>query len=182
MWPRECGHTDRQKHTVTQTNWIYNLSHAIYYSYGADNKKVHFWTTLYTNAETSRPVDASPKRPIRVPETPVAQMPGSRAVLLNVSRYHSNFWQQNSPLSTCAVAEDASSTIIANTTIPTVTGASCLPTTANVYFSYCFINNWFQNASFFSMQIFCLSCTFSANVWSIMYQNGTIYQKSHCAS
>jgi len=29
--------TDRQTHALTETNWIYNLSHAICYSYGADN-------------------------------------------------------------------------------------------------------------------------------------------------
>jgi len=28
-----------QTHAVTETNWIYNLSHAICYSYGADNNK-----------------------------------------------------------------------------------------------------------------------------------------------
>jgi len=29
-------HTDRQTDAVTETNWIYNLSHAICYTYGAD--------------------------------------------------------------------------------------------------------------------------------------------------
>jgi len=36
LW--ECTQTDRQTHAHTETNWIYNLSHAICYSYGADNK------------------------------------------------------------------------------------------------------------------------------------------------
>ena len=30
--------TDRRTHRVTETNWIHNLSHAICYSYVADNK------------------------------------------------------------------------------------------------------------------------------------------------
>jgi len=31
--------TDRRTHAGTETNWIYNMSHAIYYSYGADPAK-----------------------------------------------------------------------------------------------------------------------------------------------
>ena len=34
MRPWRCGQTDR--HAVTEKNWVYNLSHAICYSYGAD--------------------------------------------------------------------------------------------------------------------------------------------------
>jgi len=35
--------TDRQTHAETDTNWIYNLPHAICYSSGADNKVKRCW-------------------------------------------------------------------------------------------------------------------------------------------
>jgi len=35
---RTDGYTD----TLTDTNWFYNLSHAVCYSYEADNKKEYF--------------------------------------------------------------------------------------------------------------------------------------------
>jgi len=39
-YDRESAHrqTDRHTHTQTETNWIYNLSHAVWYRYGAGNK------------------------------------------------------------------------------------------------------------------------------------------------
>jgi len=49
MRPQECTQTDRRTHAQTQTNWIYNLSHAICYrpSCAADKKLclpyVQFW-------------------------------------------------------------------------------------------------------------------------------------------
>jgi len=37
MRPWECSLTDRHTHRHTDANRFYNLSHAICYSYGADN-------------------------------------------------------------------------------------------------------------------------------------------------
>ena len=39
MRPWECSQTDRYTDTLTDANRCYNLSHAICYSYGTDNKK-----------------------------------------------------------------------------------------------------------------------------------------------
>ena len=66
--------TDRQTHAVTETNWIYNLFHAICYtcSYGADNSEhgelnccsrthsfvccnLNIWNCLLDNVDNSRP-------------------------------------------------------------------------------------------------------------------------------
>ena len=41
MRPSECGQTDRHAHTETKR--IYNLSHAMCYSYGTDNDWVVVW-------------------------------------------------------------------------------------------------------------------------------------------
>ena len=48
MRPWECRQTDRRTHAGTETKKIYNLSHAICYSYGADNNASLFtYNTLF---------------------------------------------------------------------------------------------------------------------------------------
>jgi len=44
LW--ECSQTDRHTYTHTDANRFYNLSHAICYSYGTDNKRKWWWRSI----------------------------------------------------------------------------------------------------------------------------------------
>jgi len=47
---KKCDHESARRwtHWLTDANWFYNLSHAICYSYGADNKGITLFTCHHT--------------------------------------------------------------------------------------------------------------------------------------